>query len=570
MAGLLVPVFSIRGENDLGIGDVTTLREFVDFSADIGFRFVQILPINETGPDNSPYNALSSVALEPTTLNCTSEGLEDLSAADFDSICSNFDLDKMRSGPVDYQNVRKLKLSLLRAAFNYFWENHYEKGTSRDQEFNSFCEVEANWLNDYSIFRMLMAREGNNQNWQEWDERYRDKEGATSFVTELFQKDAEKTDKQVSFFAYIQWIAFQQWKELSTYAKDKGVWIMGDIPFGISVCSADVFANRDIFDLDWYGGAPPEKLFKDDEFVQKWGQNWGIPLYKWDVMEAKGFPWWKQRIRKTVEICGMFRVDHALGFYRIYSFPWNPIRNGEFLPLTEEEAADRCDGRKPGFRPRPDDSEENQVANRADGEKYLRMVQEAAGDAEVIAEDLGMVPDYVRPSLEELKIAGMKVPQWEFTDGEVTPGAHYQSISFATYATHDHAPMKAQWEEARAKMSRAPHESPEWWEARNFLHVLSHYAGIHVMDENYPEYDRGIQEALLRQISLSNSHRVGIMISDLLGTSERINVPGIMDGTNWSYRLAMTPRELQESKEWEWVRELSKNILNETGRMPSL
>jgi len=463
-----------------------------------------------------------------------------------------------------------LKLSLLRAAFDYFWENHYEKGTSRDQEFNSFCEVEANWLNDYSIFRMLMAREGNNQNWQEWDERYRDKEGATSFVTELCQKDAEKTDKQVSFFAYIQWIAFQQWKELATYAKDKGVWIMGDIPFGISVCSADVFANRDIFDLDWYGGAPPEKLFKDDEFVQKWGQNWGIPLYKWDVMEAKGFPWWKQRIQKTVEICGMFRVDHALGFYRIYSFPWNPIRNGEFLPLTEEEAAERCDGRKPGFRPRPDDSEENQAANRADGEKYLRMVQEAAGEAEVIAEDLGMVPDYVRPSLEGLKIAGMKVPQWEFTDGEVTPGVHYQSISFATYATHDHAPMKAQWEEARTKMSKAPRESPEWWEARNFLHVLCNYAGIHVMDEKYPEYDRGIQEALLRQISLSNSHRVGIMISDLLGTSERINVPGIMDGSNWSYRLAMTTRELQESKEWEWVRELSKKILNETGRMPSL
>ena len=90
------------------------------------------------------------------------------------------------------------------------------------------------------------------------------------------------------------------------------------------------------------------------------------------------------------------------------------------------------------------------------------------------------------------------------------------------------------------------------------------------MDDNYPEYDRGIQEALLRQISLSNSHRVGIMISDLLGTSERINVPGIMDGSNWSYRLGMTTRELQESKEWEWVRELSKKILNETGRMPSL
>ena len=570
MAGVLIPVFSIRGDRDLGIGDVSTLREFIDFSADLGFRYVQILPINETGPDNSPYNAISSVALEPMTLDCSPAALEDLSAADFDGICEVFDLDAMREGAVDYEQVRKLKLSLLKRAFDSFWENHYEKGTERDKQFGTFCKDESNWLNDYSVFRMLMAREGNNQNWQEWDERYRTQEGATDFITELFKKNPEKTDQQVSFFAYVQWVAFQQWRELSAYAREKGVFIMGDIPYGISVCSVDVFANREIFDLDWYGGAPPEQLFKDDEFVQKWGQNWGIPLYRWDVMEANGFEWWKQRIAKTVDICGMFRVDHALGFYRIYSFPWNPIRNDEFLPLSGDEAAERCDGRRPGFRPRPDESDEEKAANRADGERYFRMIKEAAGEAEVIAEDLGMVPDYVCPSLDDLQIAGMKVPQWEFTGVDVTPGVHYPTISFATYATHDHAPIAAQWNDARQKMADVEHESDEWWESRNFLHVLCQFAGIHVMDNQFPEFDRSVQEDLLRHLSLSNSNRIGIMISDLLGTTERINVPGTMDGSNWSYRLDMTVEELRNSEEWQWMRDLSKKLLNDTGRMPSL
>ncbi|MDX1748271.1 MAG: 4-alpha-glucanotransferase, partial [Halobacteriales archaeon] len=213
--------------------------------------------------------------------------------------------------------------------------------------------------------------------------------------------------------------------------------------------------DLDVFDLDWYGGAPPETLFKDDEFVQKWGQNWGIPLYRWDVMEERDFAWWRQRIGKTTEIFGMFRVDHALGFYRIYAFPWNPVRNDEFLPLDPDEAAERCEGRRPGFRPRPDDTEENCAANRADGEKYFRMIQEAAGDAEVIAEDLGTVPDYVGPSLAELGIAGTKVPQWEFEDGHVVSGLKYPERSFAAYATHDHRPVPAQWDEAKRAMEES-------------------------------------------------------------------------------------------------------------------
>lgn len=566
-AGLLVPVFSIRREEDLGIGDVAGLREFVDFAADRGFGFVQLLPINETGPDNSPYNAISSVALDPGTLDCSPEGLVDLSEAEFQRIAEGFGLDKLRSGPVDHAAVRRLKGELLRSAFGVFAEEHYEVDTERGRDFQAFCERESAWINDYCVFRAIMERQGGAPDWQKWDEELRTLDGARAFVSELYEKAPRETDLEVTYFAYVQWTAYRQWRGVAEHAAARGVLLMGDIPYGVSVASADVFSRRGIFDLDWYGGAPPEQLFKDDEFVQKWGQNWGIPLYDWEALEAEDYAWWRQRIRKTVEIFGLFRVDHALGFYRIYSFPWNPVRNEEFLPLEADEAAERCGGRRPGFRPRPDDSEENVRANRADGEKTLRMIQEAADGAEVIAEDLGMVPDYVRPSLETIGMAGTRVPQWEFGEGKVLSGLNYPALSFATYATHDHAPLAAQWEEARRKVEKCERESLEWWDGENLLRALCDFAGIHAAEDRYPEYGREVQEKLLRELCFSNSRLVSLMISDLLGSEERINVPGVADGSNWSYRLAPTVTELAESEEWEWMRTMCDRITGEGARV---
>ncbi|MEM1442372.1 MAG: 4-alpha-glucanotransferase, partial [Verrucomicrobiota bacterium] len=431
LAGVLIPVFSIRGENDLGIGDVSSLREFVRFSSELGFGFVQLLPINETGPDNSPYNAISSVAIEPMTLDCTTEGLQDLSTEDFEAIVADYDVAALNSGSVNYEKVRELKHKLLRKSYEGFLSHVQGKVDIRAEAFETFCEKEAAWLNDYCVFRLFMDREGGSQVWHNWGDTHRTKEKALAKLTEEASAAGEQIDQELRYYAYVQWIAFEQWKDVAEYAGSKDISLMGDIPFGVSLYSCDVWANLELFDLDWYGGAPPETLFKDDEFVQKWGQNWGIPLYRWDVLKERNFDWWRQRISKTTEIFGMFRVDHALGFYRIYSFPWNPIRNEEFLPLTQEEAASRCEGRLPGFRPRADHNEEAKLANREEGETYFQMILEAADGSEVIAEDLGTVPDYVRPSLEGLGIAGMKVPQWEFQDGQVTSGLNYPNLSFA-------------------------------------------------------------------------------------------------------------------------------------------
>lgn len=566
-AGILVPVFSLRTETDLGIGDVASLRQFIDWAAEAGFGFVQLLPVNETGPDHSPYNAISSVALDPLTLDCSPQGLEDLDEADYWRLLRDHHVDRLRRGPVQHEAAGALKRELLWLAFAGFLERHYQGGTDRDEDFHAFCEAEGDWLGDYCLFRLLMELEGGSQVWQEWSEEHNTIAKARARVNDLLDAEPEKTERQLLHHAWLQWVAHGQWREARRHADSRGVRLMGDIPFGVSACSVDVFANPEIFDLDWYGGAPPERLFKDDPFVQKWGQNWGIPLYRWDVLEQRGYDWWRQRVGKVAEIFGMFRVDHALGFYRIYSFPWNPTRNEEFFPLSEDEAAERCQGRRPGFRPRPDDTEEDQAANRTEGETYLSMMREAAAGAEIVAEDLGVVPPYVRPSLDSLGIAGMKVPQWEYEGGEILPPGRYPELAFATYATHDHLPLRVQWEQQLGILGDEElRETHEAWEARQFLHGLCEFAGIEMAEGNPPPWSGEVQEKLLAALFSTPARHAAVMITDLFGLRDRINVPGVMSGANWSWRLEPTVSELARNPFWSERVARIKKLLIGTGR----
>jgi 4-alpha-glucanotransferase len=314
---------------------------------------------------------------------------------------------------------------------------------------------------------------------------------------------------------------------------------MGDIPFGVSYFSADVWAAPELFDHQWSGGAPPERNFDGDAFVLKWGQNWGVPLYLWEAHRATQFAWWRQRARKVEAAFHLFRIDHVLGFYRIYGFPWRPTRNAEFLPLTPEEAMMRTGGELPRFLPNDDDTPEHKAANRAQGEELLRVLQAEAGARALVGEDLGTVPDYVRPSLLSLGIPGFKVPQWEDEpDGRLTPGAEYPRCSIATYATHDHDPLRVFWEKRMATILQAL-ERPEelaaerdraWREVRQ----LAEWAGFEVPSMMAFE---AVHEPLLEALFRCNSWLAVVMITDLLGTEQRFNVPGSVGDMNWSARL---------------------------------
>src|SRR5437764_12202119 len=155
IAGVLVPLFALRGEDDLGIGDLGALREFIDWIAEIGFTLVQLLPINETGADNSPYNAISAIAIEPTTLCLAPGSPEDLTRNDFENAIAETDLVNLRHGRVRYQQVKELKQSILEKVFANFSASADEKRLS---EFQRFCEHESSWLRDYALFRVLIEQ----------------------------------------------------------------------------------------------------------------------------------------------------------------------------------------------------------------------------------------------------------------------------------------------------------------------------------------------------------------------------------------------------------------------------
>jgi 4-alpha-glucanotransferase len=559
IAGVLAPLFALRRENDLGIGDIETLRQFIDWAAGIGFKLVQLLPINEVGGDHSPYNAISAVALEPTTLHLAPGSPEDLTAEDFAEVIRGFDLQKLRKGVVKHDHVRRLKMALLEKA-------HLRFARRKEKEkahFNAFCETEAEWLNDYAFFRALMDENGGRETWDRWREEHRGPDSAREWLAAQAAAVREGFAERESFFKYVQWVAFDQWSAMRTYAEERGMALMGDIPFGVNLYSADVYSRRDQFALDWSGGAPPEPYFKDDEFTQKWGQNWGIPLYRWDIMRTRNLDWWRWRVRGVRKIFHVFRIDHVLGFYRIYAFPWRPARNPEMLPLSFDQMRERTGGAFPQFYPRDDSNWENCEANRQEGEEYLRAVVEESRDTRVAGEDLGTVPEYVRPSLRSLGVAGFKIPQWEnHPDGRSISGGDYQRLSIATYATHDHQPVRALWEDAFEESSADSEQ------ARHDLAKIAEFAELPAPGTE-SDYDRDFYAPIMEALFRCESWIALVMITDLLARKDRFNVPGTAANTNWSRRMAKTVKGLQQSRSVRKRMRLIRELLEKTGRLSS-
>lgn len=556
IAGLLTPLFALRRDNDLGIGDVAALREFIDWAKEGGFQLVQLLPINETGGDNSPYNAISARAIEPTTLHLAPGSPVDLTSEDYEEVVALAHLERLRRGSVKYARVKKLKRRLLERAFARFSS---AGSAERQLQFAEFRRDEAAWLEDYALFRVLMEENGGSEAWDQWALEHQSIDAARTWLQGLRPHRAERLARRRLFFAYVQWIAYAQWHEIKVCAEERGVALMGDIPFGVSYYSADVFSQPSEFALDWSGGAPPEPYFKDDEFTQKWGQNWGIPIYRWDIMRQNQFAWWRRRVSGVRHVFHAFRIDHVLGFYRIYAFPWRPFRNQEFLPLDWPQMLERTGGKGPHFAPRDDANRENAEANRREGEEYLGAVLRECGATRVVGEDLGTVPDYVRPSLHSLGIAGFKIPQWEVRHDRVTPGSEYDALSVATFATHDHKPIRALWEEAFEQTT------PTSDQARQDLYRMAQFAGIDLNGET--SYDREFFPATTEALFRSRAWIAIMMITDLLGGKDRFNIPGTATDANWTRRMRMSVSRWGENRVVRQRMRVIRGLLEKSGRI---
>ncbi len=548
-AGLFVPVFALRSRSDLGVGDTACLRELIHWCGETGFRVLQVLPINETSADNSPYNAISAHALDITTLALSHGSIPGLTQEIFDTHCPEDLRLRLREGPVAYRSVKKLKWTLCQAAF----ENFESQGGRGDLGWQKFSRLEASWLEEYALFRALMERNGESPVWERWEPQHRSPALARIWLKSLPDAERETFSKRIRFFSYVQWQLHRQWDELRSHADSRSVRLMGDIPFGISRHSTDVWSRPGQFDLKWSGGAPPEPFFQPDEFTKVWGQNWGVPLYDWEAMASDSYDWWQRRVRHTARFFPVFRIDHILGFYRIYAFPWRPEENGIYAALTPDEAREKA-GDLPQFFPSDDATEGGREENRREGEKLLRILKAAAGDSVVVGEDLGMVPVYVRPSLASLGISGFKIPVFERqeSDHEYLNPAGYPELSVATFATHDHETMAGFWEgwwrdfETSQQIRAAGKSDPVLQEKGKLssweLYRTQRFAGL---DDKQliRDYEPMVREALCRRLLGAGSWLAVFMITDLFGMRIRFNVPGPVAESNWSERL---PFEVQD------------------------
>jgi len=534
----------------LGIGDTLALREWIDWAAECHFGFIQLLPINEHGADDSPYSAISSAALDPVFLAFDHGEVPMIVERDLER--ARAVLGQLVDAPeVDYPAVRRAKHNLLELA----WTRFEDGEDSLRCEFDAFRKEEAEWLEDYCLFRHLCNLHGIGVPWDHWPARLRTPAGARGFIQECRNQDAAAIDSRLGYFAFVQWICHRQWRALRAHADARGVKLMGDVPIGIARHSADVFFHREQFHLDWCAGSPGEGPGHPDPFTGRWGQNWGVPLYRWDRMERDGYQWWKQRISRIADVFHWFRIDHILGFYRIFAFPWQPSENELFAHLDEGAVAKITGGKLPRWWQRPDDTTENQEANFADGDQRLRGILAGFPTECVIAEDLGWVPHYVRPHLQDLGICGYRIPHWDCDlHGHPMPAKAFPEASFASYSTHDHDPLCAIWRSCLdcVRYHHANPGLPDAWRAegaRGTLRIFSEFAHIPIPQDgvSWPDYSEGIHLRLLKTLLDSHSRHVLLAITECFGLNARINTPGTHDARNWSFRMPWTLAEIRKN-----------------------
>lgn len=540
LSGVLIPVFALRRKGDLKIGDTLAFVEAIEFCNRNQIDILQTLPINETSGDNSPYNAISSMALEPVLCAMEPSMVPGLEAKDVEM--ARQEVDTVDDVIIDYGIIKSVKLSMFEKAFNRL--NSDSQFKSNKAEFDNFKQANENWLKPFTLFRALMDIEETGVDWTKWREEFLDYETACDVIErqKIDSETAEKISFKIGFYSYLQWVCDRQWREVKSCADKNNVRLMGDVPFGVSRFSADVWSNKELFDLDLSGGAPPEPVFHGDQFTKRWGQNWGIPIYNWKEHRSEDFRWWKKRISRLLDHFHDFRIDHVLGFFRVYAFPWTPDRNHEFLNLSDEEAKEKTDGVLPRFHPRDDETEDNKEQNNTEGCEILQKIADTASSGNIVAEDLGLiVPSYVRPSIHSMNMAGFAIPIFERdkkTNEFKSMNSHHP-LSLITYATHDHSPIKTYYKELVERW-HGPDGHEGWLEVQRLMRLIGHD------DLNPPkEFTNELHFCFLKAIATSPCWMVVMMITDLLGLDIRFNQPGVEGAMCWSSRLELTLAEYE-------------------------
>ena len=454
-----------------GIGDLgKAAYEFVDFLAAAGQTIWQILPLGPTGFGNSPYMCFSAMAGNPLLISLESlceQGLlevEDLEV-----------LTELPQGKVDFTRLIPLKTVLLQRASEAFKE---KASRAQVDDFMHFCSQQVHWLNDYALF-MTLKDNLKEEEWSAWG----------SGLVEREPKTIERYERiyrgEIFCHKFMQYIFFDQWKELKHYANQRSISLLGDIPIYVAYNSSDVWAHPELFYLeeDTYksthvAGVPPD-------YFSETGQLWGNPLYNWRQLKETGYSWWIDRFKMMLNYVDMIRVDH----FRAFESYWS-------VPSTEITAIDGT------WEPGP-------------GEDLFLAVEAKLGTLPILAEDLGVITPEVEALRDQFHFPGMKILEFSFGSGAGNPYLpHNYGRNFAVYTgTHDNDTVVGWFN----KLSENEQES------------VKKYLGHFSVD--------GIHWDLIRLAFMSIADLAIIPLQDLLGldTQARMNFPSTTEN-NWIWR----------------------------------
>ncbi len=408
LSGVLLPLFSLRSRTDLGIGDFGGLPGLFAWMQAAKQRMLMLLPLLPTAPgDSSPYSCRSAFGLNPLFIDL--EQVPEHRALGGEASFSEDErrkLDEARRSPrIRYDLVFPLKYGALRRAFDRFEQEHGSKNDARAQEFSAYCREQADWLDSFALYTAISADQ-QQRAWWEWPAELRDRN------PEALAKEKDRLAREVRYQQWLQWVAETQWRNVREQAKAKGVLLCGDEPFIIGQDSADCWANPTLLRRDARLGVPPDDFSAD-------GQDWGLPYFDFARMQRDDFAWLKFRARKSAAYYDTRRVDHAVGYFRQWIRDQETPK-GRFIPRDE-------------------------ALHPMLGERNFKLLSEEAG---IIAEDLGVIPPYVRQILTRLQIPGYRVMRWERDGLQYRDPRQYPTLSLATTGTHDTSTLREWWETA--------------------------------------------------------------------------------------------------------------------------
>ena len=469
LSGILLHPTSLPGPH--GCGDMgASAYHFVDWLVLAKQSLWQVLPLCDIGIGNSPYMSPSAFAGNVLLIDLVQ--LRDAGWLDDADLATEHGFDPER---VNFAAMIPFRIARLRQAATRFFDSAHEPAHA---EYAAFCAEENVWLDDYALFMALESAHGDDTPWQNWPRPLAMRE------PQALRDAAAIHANDIAFWKFCQWQFFAQWARLKAYANARGVEIVGDMPIFVALQSADVWAHRELFDLDDNGwpltvaGVPPDKFSET-------GQHWGNPLYRWPAHTANGYRWWIARMRRMQELFDLVRIDHFRGFESYWEIP--------------AEAKSPLEGR---WRPGPKSA-------------LFDAMRREFGHLRVIAEDLGLITAEVNLLRKHQGFPGMRILQFAFDFNPACPYLphNYHSDTVAYTGTHDNDTTRGWWS------SLSEYERDY---ARRYLSVNGDW----------------IHWDLIRIASASVAAFAIFPLQDVLGldSSHRMNRPGEITGS-WEWRF---------------------------------